>query len=134
MEKKKKKEVQPTGLCKGPILVLHGILSKAAGLVSVVRFLCSNKARWLKRADGVGGERERAELRAPARLRDGGGRGGGGGGVSARRGAGLRPPPNRRLRGRLGAPSPGPRRPDGVGRTGSECEYGESGLVGRFGD
>jgi hypothetical protein len=96
-------------------------LSKATCLVSVVHFLCSNKARWLKRADGVGGERERAELRAPARLRDGGSSGGGGG-VSARRGAGPGPPPDRRLRGRLGAPSPGPRRPDGVGRSGCECE------------
>lgn len=64
-------------------------------------------------------------------MRDGGG-GGGGGGVRARRGAGPRPPPDRRLRGRLGAPSPGPRRPDGVGRTGCECEYGGSGLVGRI--
>lgn len=57
----------------------------------------------------------------------------GGGGVSARRGAGPRPPPDRRLRGPLGAPLPGPRWPDGVGRSGCECEYGGPGLVGRIG-
>lgn len=45
-------------------------------------------------------EKERAEQRALARLRDGGsgGSGSGGGDVSARRGAGPRPPPERRLR------------------------------------